>query len=513
MVKKMCNGARVSLRLMQITRWRTVLSLAIVVTGLSSYAMALPAFLGAEGYGAETIGGRGGTVLIVTNTNDSGPGSFRDAMLKTFPRIIIFRVSGTIVLNSTIKIGTAHNFVSVFGQTAPGDGIALQANTTGRLLELGGYQDRAPGAFHDGIFQHLRFRHGSATSNQDAMAIWHDSYNIIFDHNSFTWTGDELYNLWGDNIHDITMSHNIGGEGIVSCDTGVEQNLGPLHGGGEPQYRITYHHNLIIHSCYRNVRIVSGADGVTGVEFVNEVRYNNSTHMMNFNQTAITGPNDMQVDIVNSYFKRGSDGNPWPVRHGITQAGSTGDLDIHFEGSTWRNQDGTAHANNDEADNYNMMLLNGSPWTTIERATRITPQPTFPVSPTSAAQAYIDVVINENVGATKPRLDAVDQRLVDDPEDGGRWSAANVPPPHGTATRQTYNTFDVPTDTDSDGVPDSYETSLFGTDPNKFESQAVLDHDGDGFTNIEEYIYTLSEPGSPVPAESKPNPPTIVTAN
>ena len=93
---------RHSWRFARVVRWWTVVSLGFIITGLSSNAIALPAFPGAEGFGVETTHGRDGIVVIVTNTNDSGPGSLREALLMTEPRIIIFRVSGTINLLSKI---------------------------------------------------------------------------------------------------------------------------------------------------------------------------------------------------------------------------------------------------------------------------------------------------------------------------------------------------------------------------------------------------------------------------
>ena len=146
------------------------------------------------------------------------------------------------------------------------------------------------------------------------------------------------------------------------------------------------------------------------------------------------------------------------------------------------------------------------------RQTPIATQPRYPVQPTGYEQAYLDIVINEDVGATLPALDSVDKRLVDDPEDGGRWSISNIGPPRGQGAYPTLATYNVPTDTDSDGVPDSYE-SILGTNPNVFEEQAQLDHDSNGYTNIEEWIHSISGSGTTIGAEVRPNPPTIVSAN
>src|SRR6185312_7176562 len=81
----------------------------------------LPAFPGAEGFGATTPGGRGGKVIVVTNLDDSGPGSFREACEADGPRIVVFGVSGTIGLKSPITVRNPN--LTIAGQTAPGDGI------------------------------------------------------------------------------------------------------------------------------------------------------------------------------------------------------------------------------------------------------------------------------------------------------------------------------------------------------------------------------------------------------
>src|SRR5689334_447091 len=80
-----------------------------------------PSFPGAEGFGARTPGGRGGRVIFVTNLNDSGPGSLREACGAKGPRTVLFRVAGLIDLKKPIDV--EEPFLTVAGQSAPGDGV------------------------------------------------------------------------------------------------------------------------------------------------------------------------------------------------------------------------------------------------------------------------------------------------------------------------------------------------------------------------------------------------------
>ena len=116
---------------------KTVLSALLVTVplgliGSSSLALAAPAFPGAEGFGANSIGGRGGTLIEVTNLNDSGPGSFRAAVEASGPRIVVFRVGGTIELQSSLII--TNPYITIAGQTAPGGGITLKNGSNTKLI-------------------------------------------------------------------------------------------------------------------------------------------------------------------------------------------------------------------------------------------------------------------------------------------------------------------------------------------------------------------------------------------
>jgi hypothetical protein len=140
-------------------------------------AASLPAFPGAEGFGATTPGGRGGKVLFVTNLDDSGPGSLRAACEAEGPRIVIFRIGGLIRLKQDLVVRKP--FLTIAGQSAPGDGVCLRDATFGV-------------ATHDVVVRFLRVRLGDESRKEgDAIDLLHGCRNVILDHCSATWSVDE----------------------------------------------------------------------------------------------------------------------------------------------------------------------------------------------------------------------------------------------------------------------------------------------------------------------------------
>jgi pectate lyase len=142
-----------------------------------SHAETVRAFPGAEGFGAGASGGRGKHVAAVTNLNDDGPGSLRDA-LSAGDRTVVFRVSGTINLNSRLKLN--HPNITIAGQTAPGDGICLR----GHELFIADTENV--------IVRYLRLRPGDqAKVELDALTVW-NAKDVIIDHCSLSWSTDSL---------------------------------------------------------------------------------------------------------------------------------------------------------------------------------------------------------------------------------------------------------------------------------------------------------------------------------
>jgi pectate lyase len=223
----------------------------------------LPVFPGAEGFGAHTGGGRGGRVIEVTTLNDRGPGSLRAAVDAAGPRLVVFRTGGTIELQSPLAI--THPFITIAGQTAPGGGITLKNGPANLFAPL---QVKT----HEVVIRYLRSRPGPSgkpSPNVDALTIADPQrtvYNVIVDHCSFSWSTDEVVNVWYD-AKDVTLQWCIMSEGLdKSTNPEGPASRGPLLGGRGSE-RISFHHNLIAHNRGRNPMIKSS--GV--VDVVNNV--------------------------------------------------------------------------------------------------------------------------------------------------------------------------------------------------------------------------------------------------
>jgi pectate lyase len=227
---------------------------------------ALPAFPGAEGFGAEAVGGRGGRVIEVTNLDDDGPGSLRAAIVAEGPRIVVFRVAGTIELRSELVL--TQSFITIAGQTAPGEGITLKTHPENPRSALT-IKDGA----HDVVIRYLRFRPGPShvqavkgddSHVKDALQIL-DASRVIVDHCSLSWATDEVLSTWYD-ARDVSIQWCIVAEALRNTERGGPDGKALLI-GGKGAGRISVHHNLLAHSPGRNPMVK--AEGV--VDVVNNV--------------------------------------------------------------------------------------------------------------------------------------------------------------------------------------------------------------------------------------------------
>ena len=211
------------------------LALTLSLSLFSTTLMAddVPAFPGAEGHGRYVTGGRGKTVVHVTNLNDSGTGSFRQAV-SSANRIVVFDVAGVIDLKSNLSF---KDNITILGQTAPYPGITLR------------YYTVQPGA--NNIIRFIRFRRGQEKDiNDGADACWQrNKTGIIFDHCSFSWSIDEVASFYDNN--NFTMQWCTIGESLVDAGHGKgAHGYGGIWGGK----LASFHHNMILHVANRSPR-------------------------------------------------------------------------------------------------------------------------------------------------------------------------------------------------------------------------------------------------------------------
>jgi len=431
---------------------------------LASYAQT-PAFPTAEGFGKNTTGGRGGNLYIVNNLNDSGPGSLREAVEASGPRIVVFSISGIIELQSQLSV--KNDDLTILGQTAPGDGICL-ANYT--------FYVNADNL----IIRYMRFRPGSYQIGEYDASWGRNNRDIIFDHCSFSWGNDEQASFY-DNTN-FTMQYCIISESFYAS-THPKGNHG--YGGIWGGMGASFHHNLIANHTSRLPRFCGAryhlaTASAEKVDFRNNVIYNwgfNSAYggeagnhnMVNnyFKPGPATATGSIPYRIINPYDKK-SDGNPI---------------------SKWYLDGNHVYGNASvTADNWNGGMQQSDASITQGELKLYAPLATAYVTTESAEDAYNSVLAN--AGANLVR-DAVDLRAIN----GARTGTANYGGSYGANTGiidnesqvggyPTYKTYNQITDTDNDGMADSWERANGLT-------VGLQDHsgdaDGDGYTNIEEY--------------------------
>lgn len=417
----------------------------------------LPAFPGAEGAGMYTTGGRGGEVYEVTNLNDSGPGSFRDAVSQG-NRIVVFRVSGVIHLKSKLNI-TGSN-LTIAGQTAPGDGISLHDYPV--FLKADNV-----------IIRYLRFRMGDTSGAADDALSVRGQRNIIIDHCSFNWAIDEVLSPYQNS--NVTVQWSIAGEALtMSIHKKGRHGFGGLWGSGS-----SYHHNLLIHNASRNARFKGPTDTHSDpvIDYRNNVIYN-------WNYLSAYGGDAADINMVNNYYKYGPD-TLFSKRSSILeQTGARGKLYIagnYVDGAPEVTQDNWLGVRNGGKERLDA------------------PVPALPVATETAEEAYERVLAG--AGAILPKRDAIDARLI---QDVRNRTGRHINTPSEVGGYPVLNSAPAPVDSDRDGMPDEWELA-HGLDP--FDpSDRNGDWNGDGYTNVEKYLNAIAGSGSLNPEVSLTSP-------
>jgi len=445
---------------------------------------ALPAFPGAEGFGAPAVGGRGGKVIHVTNLNESGPGSFRAALEERGPRIIVFDVGGTIELRSELKMPNDNGYVTIAGQTAPG-GITIIGGSVG----LPGWS--RTGVATDIIARHLRVRgaHNIASPGQggDCLNVY-NARRAIIDHCSFTGSCDETF----DAIHtrDLTAQWctieepALWGQGGNQHDEG-DHNLGFIF-SYPPAANCSFHHNLTAHSSGRNPLITFGPADVR-----NNVVYNFG---IGFDAGRPKLKNDGTrecYNVVGNYLRKGSG-----VRRSLTPLYGFGHGGFYLAGNMLDLEDDLVVELNDPWKQLGkektlpayVVFWDGETSVKLARPTEVPP-----VATQSAKEAY--KLVLANAGAW-PR-DATTRRIVREVE--SRTGEYGLGGPYERFPARSDGPTSVKYDKDRDGMPDAWEKE-HGLDPNNPEDGsetvppgASPDDRHAGYTYVEYYLNDLSD--------------------
>ncbi len=499
---------------------RRTITLVLALLAMNGIMAQAPAFPGAEGHGRYVTGGRGGTVIHVTNLNDSGPGSLREAVSGNDKKIIVFDVGGVIPLSRDLSIG---NNTTIEGQTAPSPGITIRYYTVN------------PGS--NNIIRFIRARRGqekNINDGADAITTQHKT-GLIIDHCSFSWSIDEVASFYDNN--NFTMQWCTIAESLVNAghDKGAH-GYGGIWGGK----LASFHHNLIAHVANRSPRF-NGArynwQGYTGNMLYDQYRWENTlqAEVVDFRNCVIYncgngcygGPGGGYVNIVNNYYKTGPAATTSHVTN-VTLAGSgNAGNDQTFWDMTSRyyisGNQVNANANYDwKGVSYDSgipskngiyytkdphhyygsiaghVAIDGTDCLTIKVEEE---SAKGEVSTHSASQAYQKVL---SYAGASMYPDDVDQRYVAETRNGTATYRGSVTGKKGRIdlvsdvngyTEMDFGTGAYPDnwDTDSDGMPDIWEKAN-GLNPTLASDAQSYSLDPKGYyTNIEVYCNALVE--------------------
>ena len=399
----------------------------------SSYTThsALPVFPGAVGFGSETIAGRGGMVIKVTNLNAAGNGSLKAALDLSIPRVVIFEVAGTIELHEDLFI--RNPYITLAGQSAPSPGITIRGASITILT-------------HDVLIQHIRIRvgddqDGPAKEDRDALKI-HNNYkqthNVIIDHCSFSWSIDENVSIAHPGIYNVSLLNCIISEGLYIAGhpeypEGTPHSKGLMTGPGVTN--VTIYGNLFAHNHQRNIQV--GDPSSKNIEEVNNLIYN-------WGSTAADTYGDLNV--IGNLFIAGPDTEGPSIQTRSRQAKLYASDNI---GAVWRQGS----------------IPSGEPVTHSGIAES-------EIMPSSKVYDYVI----HNSGSRPSDRDDVDKRIIHEVKSGTGSFKNSV--------------------AEAGGWPDlgqhrrSVNMEIPGVGP--IPSKPKADRDGDGYTDVEEWLHKLS---------------------
>ena len=428
----------------------------------------LIAFPGAEGYGRFARGARAGenpTVYHVTNLNDSGKGSLRDAVSQP-NRIVVFDVAGVIRIKSPLVFSKN---LTIAGQTAPGSGIVIYGERT----SFSGASDI--------IVRYLRIRMGMSGRGQNDAAGIANGSNMIFDHCSISWGKDETFSINSDGknggVGNITIQKTIMSQGLLPHSAGGLCQPTNTVGG------VTLYRNLYADNNTRNHK-VKGLN-----QYINNVVYNWGSGG-GYN---LGGDSEGRIwaDVQSNYFIQGpnSGGNGVGSGNQLTTVYQRGNkTDMSRDGVlNGRDMDENDFARATRVDSFEDLL---------QSEEYPSEHPHAPIASMSmtAEEAYQWVV--DSVGACLPDRDEVDEYVIDELRSLGNKGVIISSESVLGLVNGVGNIYNAPKplDTDNDGMPDEWEKAN-GLDPN--DATDAVKVAANGYLNIENYINSI--PASPVP--------------
>lgn len=398
------------------------------------------AFPGAEGFGRFAEGGRNGEVYYVTNLNDNGAGSFRDAVSQS-NRTILFKVGGVIQIKERIAVKPN---ITIAGQTAPGEGITIYGNS----ISFTGADNT--------ICRYIRFRMGKkGTHGKDAAALA-EGKNMIFDHVSVSWGLDENFSISGKDPQNITIQNSIIGQGLLPHSCG---GLLQTKGG------VTISRCLYIDNHTRNPK-VKGLN-----QFVNNVIYNWGKGGGYILGGESEGRTDAQ--ICNNYFIAGPSTGVAPFTRGNEN------FHVFAKNNFFdKNRDGVL-------DGY---LVPDSAYGKVSWEN----QPNHTIPAVSMYQPEENIAwIKKYAGASFPKHDNIDQMLIDQLKSLGKEgkTIANESENPVLVQVNAKPVFSKIKDSDGDGIPNAWEKA------HKLNPQNAKDGNissiESGYTNLEVYLNEL----------------------
>lgn len=494
--------------------------LSLVVMSFISLMMTaqtqVPAFPGAEGHGRYTTGGRGGDVYHVTNLNDSGTGSLRDAVSKA-NRIVVFDVAGVIALKSDLTI---KDNITIAGQTAPYPGITLR------------YRTVRPGA--NNIIRFIRIRRGQEKDvNDGADALWQRQKTaMILDHCSFSWSIDEVASFYDNN--NFTMQWCTLGESLNNAGHGKgAHGYGGIWGGK----LASFHHNMICHVNNRAPRFNGARYNWSGYKnnlLYDEYKWGNTVQAENvdFRNCVIYncgngcygGPGGGYINIVNNFYKTGPSASTSRVTT-VSIANSTSSKDNKeywdmtsryyingnqvnsTENKDWKDVSYDSGIQTIDGEKYTIDSLHyyGDTVTYVKNNKGVDcvkikldgPTVTGEVTTHTATTAFDKVLTYSGASLF---IDEVDARYFQEAKDGTATYTGSVTKKAGridlVSDVNGYTEDNFPTgqreadfDADGDGIADAWEQANGGDlDPNAY----TVDTKG-WYTNLEVYINSLVE--------------------